>query len=310
MVLEWLSGDGGSVEELIARKKYKKAIDLLRTEFQKGSREPRLRHQLADVLVLAGRGREAVPILAGLADELARTGFAAKAIAVLKRIDKIDPGRADVARKLAALIEAKPQAPARAEAPQDFREIGISLPPRAPNTPLPTWPPPPDARTEEEPALPGPPLPIAPVPVPAPPRGGTRGHPGRARDHRRPRSFPRDPGADRSRHRRRREEPALLRFLERRAARGDRGVAPADLLARRHRHHRGRARHQPVRAHHGSREGLRAQPRGAPRPGAGDGGGRVLRGDLAARGAGRAPPPSPPRRGWSCSSSTAPPSTR
>ena len=168
MVLEWLSGDGGSVEELIAKKKYKKAIDLLRTEFQKGSREPRLRHQLADVLVLAGRGREAVPILAGLADELARTGFAAKAIAVLKRIDKIDPGRADVARKLAALIEAKPQAPARAEAPQDFREIGISLPPRAP-APLPTWPPPPEARTEEEPLVPGPPLPLAPVPIAPPP---------------------------------------------------------------------------------------------------------------------------------------------
>ncbi|HVQ30294.1 MAG TPA: cyclic nucleotide-binding domain-containing protein, partial [Vicinamibacteria bacterium] len=158
MVLEWLSGDSGSVDELIAKKKYKKAIEVLRTEFQKGSREPRLRQQLADVLVLAGRGREAVPILAGLADELARTGYAAKAIAVLKRIDKIDPGRADVARKLAGLIEAKP--PERAEAPQDFREIGVSLPPRAP-APAPSWPPPPSARTEEEPLVPGAPLPVA-----------------------------------------------------------------------------------------------------------------------------------------------------
>ena len=166
MVLEWLSGDSGSVDELIARKKYKKAIEVLRTEFQKGSREPRLRHQLADVLVLAGRGREAVPILAGLADELARTGYAAKAIAVLKRIDKIDPGRADVARKLAGLIEAKP--PERAEAPQDFREIGVSLPPRAP-APAPSWPPPPEARTEEEPMVPGAPLPVAVSPA-APPR--------------------------------------------------------------------------------------------------------------------------------------------
>ena len=166
MVLEWLSGDSGSIEELIARKKYKKAIDLLRTEFQKGSREPRLRHQLADVLVLAGRGREAVPILAGLADELARTGFAAKAIAVLKRIDKVDPGRADVARKLATLIEMKPEAAARTEPQQDFREISISLPPRAP-APAPSWPPPPDARTEEEPTVPGAPLPIAPLAVAA-----------------------------------------------------------------------------------------------------------------------------------------------
>jgi hypothetical protein len=139
MVLEWLSGSEASVEDLIARKKYKKAIEVLRAEFQKGNREPRLRQQLAEVLILAGRGREAIPILAGLADEFARAGWAAKAIAVLKRLDKIDPGRADVARKLAALIEVK-QAPAppAPSAPQHFREIGISLPPReAP--PTSTW---------------------------------------------------------------------------------------------------------------------------------------------------------------------------
>jgi hypothetical protein len=139
MVLDWLTGSEGSVEDLIAKKKYKRAIEVLRGEFQKGSRDPRLRQQLADVLVLAGRGKEAVPVLAGLADEHARAGFAAKAIAVLKRIDKIDPGRADVARKLAGLIEAKdaPAAPAPA-APDHFREIGISLPPRE-STPVSTW---------------------------------------------------------------------------------------------------------------------------------------------------------------------------
>ena len=104
-------GSEDSVEDLIARKKYKRAVEVLRAQFQKGSRDPRLRQQLADVLVLAGRGREAVPVLAGLADEFARAGFAAKAIAVLKRIDKIDPGRADVARKLASLIEAKERRP-------------------------------------------------------------------------------------------------------------------------------------------------------------------------------------------------------
>jgi hypothetical protein len=165
MVLEWLSGDTGSVEELISRKKYKKAIDVLRAEFQKGSREPRLRQQLADVLVLAGRGREAIPILAGLGDELARAGYAAKAIAVLKRIDKIEPGRADVARKLATLIEAKtPEATPRPGPPDDFREISISLPARAP-APAPSWPPPPDARTEEEPTVPGAPLPVAATPA-------------------------------------------------------------------------------------------------------------------------------------------------
>jgi hypothetical protein len=163
MVLEWFSGGDDSVEGLIAKKKYKRAIEVLKAEFQKGSRDARLRQQLADVLVLAGRPREAVPVLAGLADEFARAGWAAKAIAVLKRIDKIDPGRADVARKLAGLIETKAEPAASAPGPPDhFREIGISLPPReAP--PVSTWqpsaPPPPG----ESPA----PLPEVELPAPA-----------------------------------------------------------------------------------------------------------------------------------------------
>jgi hypothetical protein len=169
MVLDWLSGGEASVEELIARKKYRRAIEVLRAEFQKGSREPRLRQQLADVLVLAGRGREAVPILAGLGDEFARAGFAAKAIAVLKRIDRIDPGRADVARKLAALIEGKgPETPKAPGPPPAFREIAISLPPRdAP--PVSTWAPSaPPSDLAEEPALPAVALP-APAPQASPP---------------------------------------------------------------------------------------------------------------------------------------------
>jgi hypothetical protein len=60
--------------------------------------------QLADTLVAAGRGREAVPVLREMADELAAEGFAAKAIALLKRIQKIDPGRLDIERRLASLI--------------------------------------------------------------------------------------------------------------------------------------------------------------------------------------------------------------
>src|SRR5262245_53086603 len=77
MVLDWFGGSKGqSLEELIARKKYAKAIEILRAQFQGGSRDPRMRMQLADVLVLAGKGREAVPILVGVADEFARDGFA------------------------------------------------------------------------------------------------------------------------------------------------------------------------------------------------------------------------------------------
>ena len=107
MVLSWF-GSGAkpaNVADLIARKKYDKALALLREQFKQGTRDPRLRLQMADVLVLSGRGKEAVPILVGLADEYASEGFAAKAIALFKKIDKIDPGRKDVERKLAGLIQ-------------------------------------------------------------------------------------------------------------------------------------------------------------------------------------------------------------
>jgi hypothetical protein len=123
MVLDWFSGSKeATIEDLIAKKKYGKAIQLLRTQFTQGSRDPRLRIQLADVLILAVKPREAVPILVGVADEFAREGFAAKAIAVLKRIEKIEPGRADVEAKLASLIGTKPvTAP---KGPAEIHEIG------------------------------------------------------------------------------------------------------------------------------------------------------------------------------------------
>jgi len=106
MVLSWLGGkQPANVSDFIARRKYGKAVDLLMAQFRAGSRDPRLRIQLADVLLLEGKGPKAVPILIGVADEFARDGFAAKAIAVLKKIEKIEPGRSEVEKRLANLIK-------------------------------------------------------------------------------------------------------------------------------------------------------------------------------------------------------------
>ncbi len=108
MALGWFQGSKeSSLPELIAAKKYHKAIEVLKARFGEGSRDPWMRMQLADVLVLAGRPREAVPILNALADEFAREGFAAKAIAVLKKLQKIEPSRKDVEKRLAELIQQK-----------------------------------------------------------------------------------------------------------------------------------------------------------------------------------------------------------
>lgn len=136
MVLSFFSGGAESVADLIARKKYAKAIELLRAEFKQGSRDPRVRLQLADVMILAGRGKEAVPILLGLADEFALEGFAAKAISVLKKVQKVDPTRRDVEGKLAKLIKDKTRDPPTSgvrpkQAAPDFgmEEIGMEASP-------------------------------------------------------------------------------------------------------------------------------------------------------------------------------------
>ena len=105
MALGWFGGSKeASLGDLIAARKYAKAIEVLRAQFQGGARDPRLRLQLADVLVLAGRVKEATPILNGLADEYAREGYAAKAIAVLKKLQKVAPGQPDVEKRLAELL--------------------------------------------------------------------------------------------------------------------------------------------------------------------------------------------------------------
>jgi hypothetical protein len=121
-------GFGSKAEDvmaLISRKNYSRAIEVLRTQTEANRRDPRLRMQLADVLVLAGKGREAVGILTPLADEFAQEGFAAKAIAVLKKIQKVDPGHRGVDARLAALIQEKQRVATVAVAATSLPEIGM-----------------------------------------------------------------------------------------------------------------------------------------------------------------------------------------
>jgi Cyclic nucleotide-binding domain/Tetratricopeptide repeat len=118
-----------SVQEHINKRNYPKAIDLLKAQLKKQPRDQRVRLQLADVLVLGNRGKEAGPILMGLADEHAQDGFAAKAIAILKRIEKVEPGRRDVEERLAHLLKEKtrqaPSVTARPVAAAPAFELGL-----------------------------------------------------------------------------------------------------------------------------------------------------------------------------------------
>lgn len=176
MAMDWLNAPiEKSIGDLVARRRYGKAIEELRAQIVERGASTQARLQLADLLVLAGRGREAAPILFGLADEFAADGFAAKAVAVLKRVEKIEPGRADVESRLSALVRVtRPSAPAPRAALPEFgiEEIGhepvATEPSASPTEPLPTATEPPPAAPEPLPVSEPAPEPSATIePVPA-----------------------------------------------------------------------------------------------------------------------------------------------
>jgi hypothetical protein len=99
-----------SLAQLLAKRKYARAVDLVREQLRTRGGDRRLQVQLADVLQLAGRAPEAVPVLLEIADGFALAGSAAKAIATLKRAQAIAPGQPEVEEHLAYLI-AQQEAP-------------------------------------------------------------------------------------------------------------------------------------------------------------------------------------------------------
>ena len=118
-------GSGESVAELLAKGKHQKAVELIEKQLDQDAGNPRLRMQLADALVQSGRKSDAVPVLIEVADIYAGTGEAPKAIAALKKIERIAPGRRDVESKLASLIRKKTGAPAKA--PQFLEPAGSTF---------------------------------------------------------------------------------------------------------------------------------------------------------------------------------------
>jgi CRP-like cAMP-binding protein len=97
----------------------RKAIEVLESHFGESRWDPRMRLRLADLLLKAGKEQDAVPILIGLADELARAGFADKAVAILKKIEQVQRRNVEVVN-LAPLLraDAAPEAKVAPSAPE------------------------------------------------------------------------------------------------------------------------------------------------------------------------------------------------
>ncbi len=103
-MLSWLQGNK-DVNQLIARGQYPRAIKLLQKHLREDPKSVHLRKTLADVLERDGQKRRAIEVLEGLVQEFSSEGFVTKAIAVLKKIQRIDPEQSDADEMLETLIK-------------------------------------------------------------------------------------------------------------------------------------------------------------------------------------------------------------
>ena len=105
-----------SVDELVAAGKYAQAAAMLRAEIQSRPATLSERLRLADLLVLADRGRDAVPLLLAVADDMASYGMEQRALEALRRADAIEPGHVAIRRRFESMARAARARTAAAEA--------------------------------------------------------------------------------------------------------------------------------------------------------------------------------------------------
>ncbi len=131
-MLSWLQGKK-DVNQLIARGQYPKAIKVLEKHLRDNPKSAHLRKLLAEVLERDGQKRRAIEVLEGLVHEYSSEGFVTKAIAVLKKIQRIDPQQSDAGEMLETLVKIRSKdkgAPRREAPPPKLR-----LPPQQPAPP-------------------------------------------------------------------------------------------------------------------------------------------------------------------------------
>ncbi len=92
------------LDRYLAKKNYDKAFEVIKKELARNPNQLNLRLRLADVLDLQGNRDKAISMYRTIAEAQARDGFYARAIAVYKKILRLDPEQ-DVHSELAHLIE-------------------------------------------------------------------------------------------------------------------------------------------------------------------------------------------------------------
>lgn len=92
------------IDSLVASGHSDAAILELRKALRESPGNVAVRKRLADILESSGRRQEAAGLLVGLAEQFAADGFTAKAIATVKKVQRVDRRRPEMAARLAELI--------------------------------------------------------------------------------------------------------------------------------------------------------------------------------------------------------------
>jgi tetratricopeptide (TPR) repeat protein len=102
-----IGSSGAAIDQLdqyLAKKDYDKALEAIKKELWKNPDQLNLRLRQAEILDLQGKRHKAIFIYRDIAEAQARDGFYARAIAVYKKILKLDPDQ-NVHSEMARLIE-------------------------------------------------------------------------------------------------------------------------------------------------------------------------------------------------------------
>ena len=132
-MLSWLGTK--DVNQLIARGQYGKAVKVLEEQLREDPDSVHLRQMLADVLARDGQKRRAVEVLESLVQEYSQEGFLTKAIAVVKKVQRIDPEQADAGHMLETLVQMKHKnSPTSVLQPPSIPSQGPAVPPAPAST--------------------------------------------------------------------------------------------------------------------------------------------------------------------------------
>lgn len=121
---------GEDPQAYVARREYDKAIQAYRSLIAADPSAYVHHHKLADVFCLAGRESESLPDYSKAADGYAKDGFLIKAVAILKKMQKLAPADASISRRLDALSSTGSSSSSRSGAPEpmgDGPEIALDM---------------------------------------------------------------------------------------------------------------------------------------------------------------------------------------